>query len=99
LPAAVSFQESPRELLRAARVRLGGVKQVVKCLFAGRLAGGLELEFQVFQKVDPADRRELHVGSLAEDRLIRALEHHLQCVTDRPREHQRDVIRARTHQR
>ena len=77
----------------------GGAEQVVERVLVRRLAGRLELEVQVLEEVDAADRRQLHLGGLAEDRLLGVLEHHLQRVADRSREQQRDVVGARAHQR
>ena len=92
----VAVQALPGELLGAARVRAGGVQQVVERVLVGRLAGGLELVVEVLEEVDPADLRQLQVGRLAEQRLLGVLEHHLQRVADRAREEQRDVVRARS---
>ena len=39
---------------------------------------------QVLHELDRADRWQLHLLCLAEDRLVRALEHHLEGVPDRP---------------
>jgi hypothetical protein len=39
-------------------------------ILVGRLAGRLELEVEVLQEVDAGDRGQLHLGSLAEYRLL-----------------------------
>jgi hypothetical protein len=78
-----------------------GVRRVqeIRERVVGGLPGRLELEVQILQELDPADHRQLHLGRLAEDRLIGVLQHHLQRVADGAGEQQRNVVGARTRQR
>jgi hypothetical protein len=68
---------APGELLGAAGVGAGRAQQVPERLVVCGLPGRLELEVEVLEEVRACNRRQLHLGGLAEYRLIGALEHHL----------------------
>jgi hypothetical protein len=78
----------PGELLGAARMGTGRVQQIVQRVLVSGFVGRLKLEVEVLEEVGARDRGQLHLGGLAEDRLIGALQHHLQGVTDRTGEQQ-----------
>jgi hypothetical protein len=71
---------------------------VIQGVLVGRLAGRLELVVQVLPELGGRDRRQLLVDRLAEDRLLRVLEHHLQRVAYRSREEKGYVLGSLAHQ-